>query len=387
MSNNKIYPDFLTWENQVFYGSKPLWHTFFFYQWEVFYEVNKILWLDNNKILWLDNNKDINNLSQISLFLRENINILLKKWADNYQLEEIFIRKNINVNFFKDEFWLNIINYFIAYIEGNWNIWDCPYLQKLISFFKDKNLSIEDINTMCNLFRFSVKDIINNKFWELVDFDIYRKIDEIMLQNLNWVLTTFTIELSRLRENLEEKNIQLLEAANIDYLTWVYNRKKFIKIFNEEISRIERMHSDNNLSLLFIDIDNFKAINDNYWHNTWDIVLKEASKIMWLKIREIDKLFRYWWEEFTIILPSTDLNWAIVLAEQLRYNISNTKIKLDKYDLDITISIWVSEYKEWDTTDSLLDRADDAMYKAKNEWKNKVCIGKIIEKIDDITLI
>ena len=139
---------------------------------------------------------------------------------------------------------------------------------------------------------------------------------------------------------------------------------------NEEILKAKRYNTP--LSIIYFDIDHFKQINDTYGHKKGDFILKEVSKIILQNIRKTDIFGRWGGEEFIIILPFTDLENALILAEKLRK-------KIEEHDFDginITISFGVTELKIDDNADTLINRADEALYKAKNKGRNRVCYIK-----------
>lgn len=166
------------------------------------------------------------------------------------------------------------------------------------------------------------------------------------------------------RKKMEE---ELMRLATTDPLTGAYNRAKFNELIGREIERARRYGQ--RLSMIIFDIDHFKQVNDTYGHLVGDEVLKEISDIIRDNIRKIEYLIRWGGEEFMIIAGGTDLKNAAALAERIRGVIEN--YEFDKVGR-ITISCGVTEFKEGDTEDSFIKRADDALYMAKNKGKNKV---------------
>ncbi len=180
--------------------------------------------------------------------------------------------------------------------------------------------------------------------------------------------------ISEKTEELEKKNLELEEKikevefiSNTDSLTSIANRKKFEQEIEKEISRSNRYNHP--LSLIFFDIDFFKQINDNYGHKTGDEVLKNLCQQIKNNIRDIDSFARWGGEEFTIILPNLSLENALNTAEKLRQTISQFEILPDLF---ITCSFGVSEYKNGDNLNTLLHRADEALYSAKEHGRNRV---------------
>ena len=170
------------------------------------------------------------------------------------------------------------------------------------------------------------------------------------------------------RQNLmKKKNKQLNVISEIDPLTGLKNRRAMNKIVKNELSTIPK--STKTTSILLIDVDYFKTINDTYGHNTGDIVLSEISKLLSENIRTSDSLSRWGGEEFLILSPCTDLNNAFSFAEKIRTRIENFNFtKAGK----LTVSIGVAEHQAGETFDQLYERVDIALYSAKNKGKNRV---------------
>jgi len=180
-----------------------------------------------------------------------------------------------------------------------------------------------------------------------------------------WKLLELCIE----RVNLYDKFQQL---SIYDSLTETYNRRYFVMRFIEEFERAKKFSLK--LSVLMIDVDNFKKINDTYGHLVGDAVLKEIAKIIKENIREIDSLSRFGGEEFCLILPETDKMSAIVVAERIRSKISEKIIKAFDETLNASISLGVSNFPQNTLhSDVLMETADKALYQAKISGRNKVC--------------
>ena len=159
-----------------------------------------------------------------------------------------------------------------------------------------------------------------------------------------------------------------------DDLTGIYNRRKFDQDLNEEINKA--MRYGRNLSLLMVDIDNFKSINDKYGHQIGDSILEELGAYFFKNMRNTDKVYRYGGEEFAIVCSETDRNNAIIFAERIRRVISEKKFESMKNidpEGNITISVGVSSFPfNAEKFDPLIKYADDALYKAKSQGRNKV---------------
>lgn len=167
---------------------------------------------------------------------------------------------------------------------------------------------------------------------------------------------------------------QALKMAYTDPLTQVRNRTSFNDMINREMSLAAR--NSKKLSLIFFDIDHFKAINDTYGHDCGDITLASSAK--WIKenLRDSDILFRYGGEEFVILLSDTDSHGAKLLAERIRASIERHTIAYGMETIKITASLGVSTLQNDDTMESFVKHADQAMYAAKNNGRNQVALAK-----------
>jgi len=164
--------------------------------------------------------------------------------------------------------------------------------------------------------------------------------------------------------------------AITDCLTGLHNYRYFVQKFKQEIDRAERYKKP--LSIIMMDVDNFKAFNDTYGHFIGDQVLVKVGEIINASLRKVDFAFRYGGEEFAILLPETDLENACMLAERLRGKIEQETIgAFDVVDSqNVTVSIGVAAYpKDGSTMDELFKQVDGLMYKAKKLGKNRVYSG------------
>lgn len=161
------------------------------------------------------------------------------------------------------------------------------------------------------------------------------------------------------------------EKAIIDGLTEVYNHRFFQEIFDKEIAKAKR--NDDYLSLLMIDIDDFKLFNDNYGHQTGDMILREIAGIMKKRLRSSDIISRYGGEEFTVLLPSTSPGKGYQTAENIREEIEGFVFKTDEGEiLSVTVSIGVSGYPDHGKNkNKLINASDKALYSAKEKGKNR----------------
>lgn len=176
------------------------------------------------------------------------------------------------------------------------------------------------------------------------------------------------------------ENIRLCEKlaslAITDVLTNVFNHRYFQERLHLEIMRSQRYKHP--LSLIMLDIDSFKTYNDRYGHLEGDRVLKQVSQTMKQNVRQVDVVSRYGGEEFMIILPDTNLQGAGIVAEKIRQAVEGMDLlhKETKKALRVTVSGGVAIYQEGLSKEDLISRVDQALYKAKAEGKNKICIFK-----------
>lgn len=157
------------------------------------------------------------------------------------------------------------------------------------------------------------------------------------------------------------------KVASVDRLTGVWNRHYFEELMANETDRVRRYgHS---LSLLIIDIDKFKAVNDSLGHTAGDGVLKEVAKRLGLSLRSSDSLCRYGGEEFVVVCPDTPLSTAVVLAERLRSTVSAGAVEPAG---TVTVSIGVAQFNASEDWAQCLERADAMLYQAKERGRNQV---------------
>ncbi len=183
---------------------------------------------------------------------------------------------------------------------------------------------------------------------------------------------------SRLRKEIFQKtqaetklthiNETLKNIAYTDLLTNLKTRRYFFEMVRKEVSRINRYN--HKLSLLLIDVDHFKQINDNYGHLTGDAVLKKIGALLQSNIRKADSAIRWGGEEFVLFLPEIGLENACFLADRLREMIYTCDFEIDR---NVSVSIGVSEYGAEETVDSWIMKADRALYRAKRNGRNRVC--------------
>jgi len=176
--------------------------------------------------------------------------------------------------------------------------------------------------------------------------------------------------LSQSLDKMQDQHRQLQQKASTDSLTGVLTRGQILE--NLELCIKQAKEKSQQLSIIMVDIDYFKKINDKYGHQTGDQVLKQMTNRFRSAIRSIDNIGRIGGEEFLIILPNSDLDTAINIAERIRAHVSTTPIKNENYLLNVSVSEGVTEFIENDSAKKLIARADKALYEAKNSGRNRV---------------
>ncbi|MBU0482039.1 MAG: diguanylate cyclase [Proteobacteria bacterium] len=205
---------------------------------------------------------------------------------------------------------------------------------------------------------------------EITETLIYTVVSAIALLTL--LLSVIIYIAQRFIRDLKKSEEKLYQLATTDSLTGLLNRGEGIRRFQQEISRSLRRHQA--LSILLLDIDYFKKINDNFGHQVGDVVIQQVSDILVSILRNYDIVCRYGGEEFLVVLPTTDLQKAVETAERIRKMIEAMEMTEDEHGaiFRLTVSLGVSALKSGDSLDGLIYRADNALYIAKQEGRNQV---------------
>ena len=183
---------------------------------------------------------------------------------------------------------------------------------------------------------------------------------------------TFGIVLARVKNilKMQEMKKELERLAYTDPLTSAFNRRYFLSAAKKEILRSSRYgHS---LTLLMVDIDHFKSVNDTYGHDIGDEALKITVTTILKALRSEDILGRFGGEEFIILLPETNAVGAELVAQRIRQVVSEIIINTGQKAVSFTVSVGVAEIKKNETIEEMQKRADEALYKAKENGRNCV---------------
>lgn len=190
-------------------------------------------------------------------------------------------------------------------------------------------------------------------------------------EDLERRIASRTAALADKNEALIKLNQQLSTIANTDSLTQVYNRTRFDQLFAEHVALSKRRKTP--LSILLIDLDDFKKVNDQFGHQVGDQVLKHAAQCITKVVGEDGLVARWGGEEFAALLPYYDIELAESKAEQIRGKLA--RARFENFGVKITTSIGVAELCSDESSSDLLKRADDALYDAKGSGRNRVIIA------------
>lgn len=169
----------------------------------------------------------------------------------------------------------------------------------------------------------------------------------------------------------KELELRLRKMATTDMLTGAHNRLKFMERASEEMERFRRYGTP--VVYMMLDIDHFKKVNDTYGHQAGDEVLKALTRVCQNAIRANDTFGRYGGEEFAFCLAETTRERATEVAERIREKLAATPVETPDGTIEFTVSIGVTQVREGDSLESALDRADERLYKAKRDGRNRVC--------------
>ncbi|MBU0481525.1 MAG: diguanylate cyclase [Proteobacteria bacterium] len=238
---------------------------------------------------------------------------------------------------------------------------------------------------LCGTDQCTMKQIVSGRL-ELVEQELERKMPDGAIRHFHLTATPFrgpdmkligiVVYIMDITENvlakkaLEESRAMYRKMSLVDELTGLFNKRHFNKTLEFEIDRAERY--GNNLSLIMMDIDNFKIHNDTYGHHNGDVVLSRLGEIVAGCVRSCDIACRYGGEEFAIILPETPGESAITVAERVRKALAETEFYPNPDEAVIkTLSLGVAQYSKGEKLAGLVRRADRNLYTAKKSGKNR----------------
>ncbi|MEA1987730.1 MAG: diguanylate cyclase [Pseudomonadota bacterium] len=211
--------------------------------------------------------------------------------------------------------------------------------------------------------------LVINSENKLLGMMMQKELISLAYNNWSSIMKQHQEELFELNNMLSEQADRYRHLAAFDPLTELYNRYKFIELYTtESVAMQQRNHA---MSVIMIDIDFFKKINDEHGHNIGDDVLKVTANTLKKPIRNVDIVCRWGGEEFVILLPTVDSEQAMIIAEKLRLAIEEEAYP---NQLHVTASLGVAEVRNNDGLEELISRADYALYQAKKQGRNKTVL-------------
>jgi len=289
------------------------------------------------------------------------INDMLRSFRQRYGFKVTFFNKNGDV----------------VLSEKNYNDYKSIQSSPILQSFKEEIITKES-NTI-EIEKDQENFIIHTKYIEELHLyltveakvsDYATNLKKVLYFNLFASLAIVLFIVIVIYRLIHRHSIKLEEMAFLDPLTNIYNRRIFLKKLQQSITTTNKQ----NFCVVFIDIDDFKNINDTKGHHIGDEVLKLISKEIKDSLREMDIIARWGGEEFVLLLPDIDIKNGEKLAQRIRLGMEhNIKIQ-DILSDNITVSIGITKFQEEDTVDTIVKRADDAMYTSKRTGKNKVTV-------------
>ncbi len=327
-------------------------------------EIEEILWYNN----WLESHyfKALNASSMV-LKVSPEWKVL---WANEKFLEKVWLslEKVIWLETRQLSWWVQRDEW-----EEYWkNLW------KTIKSWKIWQWVIKNKSPSWDIYWTQTTIIPKITAWEVEFYTVVRNDvtdRELLKQNFD--------RLAQFSEEMLLENTELSLKSERDHLTWLHNRRFFDERLSEEISR--SLRGDGPINLVLFDVDYFKKINDTYWHDGWDRVLKAIAEKLNKITREEDLKFRIGWEEFALIL-----SWNLNL-EEVKKTLEKIRKSFEEMELDgwikFTISFWVAffdnlwEFLKWveekdERREMIMKQADKALYQAKRDWRNCVRINR-----------
>jgi len=260
------------------------------------------------------------------------------------------------------------------YDDGKDNILDH---KKVISYTKEQGSDPFFMTREDNKGLFDSMNIMSDKFMVFPLFIDGRLCAVLAIEGASKAsYSRFRILVSQI--TLEFRKVELYEQVQelsiIDGLTEVYLRRYLMDRLEEEVDRADRLGLT--FSIGMVDVDRFKECNDKHGHLVGDAVLKKVASRLKQSVREVDMIARYGGEEFCIVLPETTKSLASTVAERLRKSIEIKKVKAFDEEVRTTVSVGIATYPEdGKDVESLIEKADTALYKAKRKGRNRVCMA------------
>jgi diguanylate cyclase (GGDEF)-like protein len=199
---------------------------------------------------------------------------------------------------------------------------------------------------------------------------------QAMLMNRGMAIVV-VLAIAFLLNRVTHSEQRLIRISTTDPLTGIFNRRHFMAMLAREQHRAERYKTG--FSVLMLDIDHFKKINDTHGHPIGDEAIKAMAAAASKHLRPTDMIGRFGGEEFVVMLPHTDESGAVVAAERIRESVANVVVPAGTQDVRFTVSIGAATYARKTTAEQMIECADKALYAAKTGGRNQVCVGRLAE--------
>jgi diguanylate cyclase (GGDEF)-like protein len=250
------------------------------------------------------------------------------------------------------------VNDVLAALSSSYNLYISEYTLFLFLFAQTQYHSLRFVSAL------DIAEHLTNNLQK----EVAQKTNELSIRNR---------ELENKADYLKVQHDRIKELSETDHLTGLYNRQTFDDYF--ELKFTEAIQQTEYLSLVMIDIDNFKEINDGHGHQVGDACLKTIAKYLrQTNLRKNDFVARYGGEEVVIVLSNTDIKGAAEISQRICDGLSQIKFSVEQNEIALTASFGVAEltYNQASNTTQLLKLADDALYQAKSQGKNQVVTSK-----------
>lgn len=312
-----------------------------------------------------------------SEFIYEKVDALVSSCLDKLVLYQDFslIKKNIGVESFKQS-WIDYLSCFgqnfdtPRYFENQlgvavaWARTKTPLSILQLQYCLIQQVLVDSISVQCNRDPETVWSLVDCVF-KLTSLNLYLTAEGYRLGEVD--------ELQKALDRLSEEASQLHQKVATDQLTGVLSYSSLMDILEHQANMAKQ--NDSPLCVMLADLDLFKKVNDTYGHLVGDIVLQHTAKRIQTAIRGFDMIGRFGGEEFVIILKNTDLALARVIAERIRKEVADTPFHAKNFSIEITISLGVAMLRKNEYFETLLERADSAMYEAKKNGRNRVVVA------------
>ncbi|MBN1411538.1 MAG: diguanylate cyclase [Spirochaetales bacterium] len=219
---------------------------------------------------------------------------------------------------------------------------------------------------------FITKPIVALELKRRIKVATIRLKSQLKMHNEAITLKETVAQKDKLYEELSSTNEELKVMANFDTLTGLMNRASLFSTIDNELARSQRTGAP--LTGIMLDLDHFKRVNDNYGHQTGDCILTKLGTRLKKYLRRYDYAGRYGGEEFYIVLTNASLQQGFVIGERFREHLDKNDFLCEDKKIKVTVSMGIAQYRENESRDDWIARADKALYHAKENGRNRICL-------------